>query len=148
MAETSPNSEKQRTQEPTLDRFLFSSWKKDFRGKNTCTHRYHNFNSIGAAKRRSMTRTSRTTAIAVLLMGMAATPSTSFSFPNSSLWRERYVGHHQVEQPQENQQPDYYRILGVGRQASQDDIKTAFRQLVKQYHPGTYCLCEICFEEI
>ena len=30
---------------------------------------------------------------------------------------------------------DYYEILGVGRNASNDDIKAAFRKLARQYHP-------------
>jgi molecular chaperone DnaJ len=30
---------------------------------------------------------------------------------------------------------DYYEILGVGRQASQDEIRASFRRLAKQYHP-------------
>lgn len=32
-------------------------------------------------------------------------------------------------------QRDYYEILGVPREASQDDIKAAFRKLARQYHP-------------
>ena len=33
---------------------------------------------------------------------------------------------------------DYYKILGVGREASAKDIKRAFRKLSLKYHPGIF----------
>ena len=99
-------------------------------------------------KRREMTHSKRSSVPTVLLVAMATVslvlavftkPCSSLvlfqSFQNSSLWRERYLNRSPVGQPEEEQLPDYYNILGVGRTASKDDIKTAFRQLVKQYHP-------------
>jgi len=32
---------------------------------------------------------------------------------------------------------DHYKVLGVGRKATQDEIKKAFRKLARQYHPDT-----------
>jgi len=30
---------------------------------------------------------------------------------------------------------DYYEVLGIGRNASDDEIKSAFRKLARQFHP-------------
>src|SRR5438045_4348216 len=30
---------------------------------------------------------------------------------------------------------DYYEVLGVARDASEDDVRRAFRRLARQYHP-------------
>ena len=35
-------------------------------------------------------------------------------------------------------QKDYYKILGVDKNASQDQIKSAYRKMAKQYHPDLH----------
>jgi curved DNA-binding protein len=43
---------------------------------------------------------------------------------------------------------DYYKILGVEKSASQDEIKKAFRKLAQQYHPDKPTGDEAKFKEI
>lgn len=43
---------------------------------------------------------------------------------------------------------DYYRILGVSRNASQEEIKKAYRRLAHQYHPDRPTGDEVKFKEI
>src|SRR3989338_5566361 len=43
---------------------------------------------------------------------------------------------------------DYYKILGVEKNASEDDVKKAFRKLAHQYHPDKQGGDETKFKEV
>src|SRR3989338_4841195 len=43
---------------------------------------------------------------------------------------------------------DYYNVLGVSKNATQDDIKKAFRKLAHKYHPDKGGTDETKFKEI
>jgi curved DNA-binding protein CbpA len=47
-----------------------------------------------------------------------------------------------------NPAKNYYKILSVGEQASQPEIKKAFRDLAKKYHPDTNKGKEELFKEV
>lgn len=62
-------------------------------------------------------------------------------------WQQQQQHQQQQQQQRQRQfrQPqslapahDYYKTLGVDKSASERDIKTAYRNLVKQYHPDKY----------
>lgn len=49
---------------------------------------------------------------------------------------------------------DYYKILGVNKNASEDEIKKAYRKRALMHHPGTPCVpcaasteAEMCVQE-
>ena len=39
---------------------------------------------------------------------------------------------------------DFYKILGVQRNADTSEIKRAYRKLAKEYHPGACCSNKLC----
>lgn len=41
------------------------------------------------------------------------------------------------------QMQDWYRVLGVARDADQEEIKRVYRQLALELHPGALCLGDV-----
>ena len=62
---------------------------------------------------------------------MAADPRDSFSGDSSSAGARQPMSDTEAE-------PDYYSVLGIGAEASEDEIRRAFRRLVKLWHPDHY----------
>jgi len=43
---------------------------------------------------------------------------------------------------------DYYKVLGVGKEATDKEITRAYRKLAKQYHPDAHPGSEDRFKEV
>jgi len=50
---------------------------------------------------------------------------------------EGYISQH-INEIQKSKQKDYYKVLGVAKNASDDDIKKAFRKLSIKWHPDKH----------
>ena len=57
----------------------------------------------------------------------------SFGFSNENSKDDEFRKNHQ-----NSTLPDFYKILGVSHDASQDEIKNGFRILVKEWHPDKH----------
>lgn len=57
----------------------------------------------------------------------------SFGFSNENSKDDEFRKNHQ-----NSTLPDFYKILGVSHDASQDEIKNRFRRLVKEWHPDKH----------
>lgn len=66
------------------------------------------------------------------------TYDTSSGYGNASQWRKAFRQRMSKEEAQtimSGQEQKPFEILGISENASQSEIKTAFRKLIKQWHP-------------